>query len=183
MEKKTDRIQIKIQPSIKARAQELAEADGRTLSNYIVKLLENEINKKEAATNGNYATSFTNNTDLYMVVGDCKHIGFIGSREKAHDYYKNLDIMYKGWGVADIVAPKETVAHSWMPHWNENGKLLAANEKEVNAIREKIAQLESKIDTKTEEELKTQSGNLFSDANDEILNLNIEIAELYKMLE
>lgn len=42
---KTERIHIKIEPSIKAKAQELAEAEGRTLSNYIVQLLKAEIEK------------------------------------------------------------------------------------------------------------------------------------------
>ena len=42
---KTERIHIKIEPSIKAKAQELAEAEGRTLSNYIIQLLKAEIEK------------------------------------------------------------------------------------------------------------------------------------------
>lgn len=44
-ETKTERIHIKIEPSIKAKAQEIAEAEGRTLSNYIVQLLKAEIER------------------------------------------------------------------------------------------------------------------------------------------
>lgn len=44
-ETKTDRIQIKIEPSIKAQAQELATKDGRTLSNWIIQLMVKEIER------------------------------------------------------------------------------------------------------------------------------------------
>lgn len=44
-ETKTERIYMKIEPSVKEQAQKLAEAEGRTLSNYIVQLLKAEIER------------------------------------------------------------------------------------------------------------------------------------------
>lgn len=46
MEKRTSRIHIKIAPSVKAAAQNLASNSGRTLSNYIEHLLLKEIKKE-----------------------------------------------------------------------------------------------------------------------------------------
>lgn len=42
-ELKTDRIQIKIKPTLKALAQKRAEAESRTLSNYICELIKQDI--------------------------------------------------------------------------------------------------------------------------------------------
>lgn len=39
MEKRTERINMKVLPSLKAKAQEMAEKDGRTLSNFIEVLI------------------------------------------------------------------------------------------------------------------------------------------------
>lgn len=43
---KTDRIQIRIDPELKAKLQKLAEAENRTVSNYIENLIIRELNKK-----------------------------------------------------------------------------------------------------------------------------------------
>lgn len=45
-EKRTSHIHVKIAPSVKAAAQNLASNSGRTLSNYIEHLLLNEIEKE-----------------------------------------------------------------------------------------------------------------------------------------
>lgn len=42
---KTERIYIRITPDLKAQLQALAEADGRTISNYITRLIEIEVQK------------------------------------------------------------------------------------------------------------------------------------------
>jgi predicted DNA-binding protein len=44
---KTERLQIRISPELKAQLQALAEADGRTISNYIELLIRREIQKRE----------------------------------------------------------------------------------------------------------------------------------------
>lgn len=44
---KTERLQIRISPELKAQLQALAEADGRTISNYIELLIKREIQKRE----------------------------------------------------------------------------------------------------------------------------------------
>ena len=46
---KTERLQIRISPELKAQLQALAEADGRTISNYIEHLIRLQIGKKETA--------------------------------------------------------------------------------------------------------------------------------------
>lgn len=46
-EKKTERIMIRISPELKAAANKKAEADGRTLSNYLEWLIKNDIREKE----------------------------------------------------------------------------------------------------------------------------------------
>lgn len=43
---KTDRIQIRISPDLKEKLQKLAEAENRTVSNYIENLIIKELNKK-----------------------------------------------------------------------------------------------------------------------------------------
>lgn len=43
---KTDRIAIRISPDLKAKLQALAEAENRTVSNYIENLIIKELNKK-----------------------------------------------------------------------------------------------------------------------------------------
>jgi predicted DNA-binding protein len=43
---KTDRIQIRISPELKEQLQKLAEAENRTVSNYIENLIIRELNKK-----------------------------------------------------------------------------------------------------------------------------------------
>lgn len=43
---KTDRIAIRISPDLKAKLQALAEAENRTVSNYIENLIIRELNKK-----------------------------------------------------------------------------------------------------------------------------------------
>lgn len=43
---KTDRIQIRISPELKAKLQALAAAENRTVSNYIENLIIKELNKK-----------------------------------------------------------------------------------------------------------------------------------------
>lgn len=42
---KTDRIQIRISPELKEKLQKLAEAENRTVSNYIENLILKELNK------------------------------------------------------------------------------------------------------------------------------------------
>lgn len=44
---KTERLQIRIEPELKAKLQELAEAENRTVSNYVENLIINEIIKTE----------------------------------------------------------------------------------------------------------------------------------------
>lgn len=44
---KTERLQIRISPELKAQLQALAEADGRTISNYIELLIKREVQKRE----------------------------------------------------------------------------------------------------------------------------------------
>lgn len=46
-EKKTDLITMKVTPSFKARAKALAEEEGRSLSNYIEWLINNDIKRRE----------------------------------------------------------------------------------------------------------------------------------------
>lgn len=46
---KTERLQIRISQELKAQLQALAEADGRTVSNYIENLIRLQIAKKETA--------------------------------------------------------------------------------------------------------------------------------------
>lgn len=42
---KTERLQIRISPELKAQLQKLAEAEGRTVSNYIEQLIKVSISK------------------------------------------------------------------------------------------------------------------------------------------
>lgn len=42
---KTDRIQIRVTPEMKEQLQKLAEAENRTVSNYIESLILRELNK------------------------------------------------------------------------------------------------------------------------------------------
>lgn len=46
-EKKTEYIMMKATPSFKARAKALAEEEGRSLSNYIEWLINNDIKRRE----------------------------------------------------------------------------------------------------------------------------------------
>lgn len=46
-EKKTDLITMKVTPSFKARAKSLAEDEGRSLSNYIEWLINNDMKRRE----------------------------------------------------------------------------------------------------------------------------------------
>lgn len=46
---KTERIYIRITPELKAKLQAIATADGRSLSNYITRLLEIEAQKNTSA--------------------------------------------------------------------------------------------------------------------------------------
>lgn len=46
-EKKTDLITMKVAPSFKARAKALADEEGRSLSNYIEWLINNDMKRKE----------------------------------------------------------------------------------------------------------------------------------------
>lgn len=43
---KTERLQIRITPELKAQLQRLAEADGRTLSNYVEMLIKAAAEKR-----------------------------------------------------------------------------------------------------------------------------------------
>ena len=43
---KSDRLNIRISPELKAQLQELANADGRSVSNYIEQLIKAAIEKK-----------------------------------------------------------------------------------------------------------------------------------------
>ena len=45
---KTDRLNIRISPELKEQLQALADAENRTLSNYIEQLIINAVNAKEA---------------------------------------------------------------------------------------------------------------------------------------
>lgn len=47
MEKRTERIHMKILPSVKAMAEERAAAEGRTVSNYIESLIRKDYEQKE----------------------------------------------------------------------------------------------------------------------------------------
>lgn len=44
---KTERIDIRITPELKEQLQKLADAENRTVSNYLVNLIQQEINKRE----------------------------------------------------------------------------------------------------------------------------------------
>ena len=44
---KTDRLNIRISPELKEQLQALADAENRTLSNYIEQLIINAVNAKE----------------------------------------------------------------------------------------------------------------------------------------
>lgn len=46
---KTERLEIRITPELKSKIQALASADGRSLSNYITRLLEAETQKNAPA--------------------------------------------------------------------------------------------------------------------------------------
>lgn len=46
-EKKTDLITMKVTPSFKARTKALADEEGRSLSNYIEWLINNDIKRRE----------------------------------------------------------------------------------------------------------------------------------------
>lgn len=46
-EKKTEFIAVKATPSFKARAKALADEEGRSLSNYIERLISNDIKRRE----------------------------------------------------------------------------------------------------------------------------------------
>lgn len=46
-EKKTEFITMKVSPSFKARAKALADEEGRSLSNYIEWLINNDIKRRE----------------------------------------------------------------------------------------------------------------------------------------
>lgn len=46
-EKKTDLITMKVTPSFKAKAKALADEEGRSLSNYIEWLINNDIKRRE----------------------------------------------------------------------------------------------------------------------------------------
>lgn len=43
---KTERLQIRISPELKAQLQALAEAEGRTISNYVEWLIRQELERK-----------------------------------------------------------------------------------------------------------------------------------------
>ena len=43
---KTDRIQIRISPALKEELQKLADAENRTVSNYIINLIREDLNRK-----------------------------------------------------------------------------------------------------------------------------------------
>ena len=43
---KTERLQIRISPELKQQLQRLAEAEGRTVSNYVEMLIRREIEKQ-----------------------------------------------------------------------------------------------------------------------------------------
>ena len=44
---KTERLQIRISPELKQQLQRLAEAEGRTVSNYVEQLIKRELDKTE----------------------------------------------------------------------------------------------------------------------------------------
>ena len=44
---KTERLQIRISPELKSQLQQLADADGRTVSNYIEQLIKAAVEKKQ----------------------------------------------------------------------------------------------------------------------------------------
>lgn len=44
---KTERLQIRITPDLKAQLQELADAENRTISNYIENLIKRELEQKK----------------------------------------------------------------------------------------------------------------------------------------
>ena len=46
-EKKTEFIAVKVTPSFKARAKDLAEEEGRSLSNYIEWLINNDMKRRD----------------------------------------------------------------------------------------------------------------------------------------
>ncbi|MBO7251807.1 MAG: ribbon-helix-helix protein, CopG family [Oscillospiraceae bacterium] len=45
---KTERLQVRISPELKAKLQEIADADGRTVSNYIEQLIKQAIETPKA---------------------------------------------------------------------------------------------------------------------------------------
>ena len=49
---KTDRLQIRITPELKEKLQALADAENRSISNYIENLIKIELDKVEGIDNG-----------------------------------------------------------------------------------------------------------------------------------
>lgn len=46
MANKTERLQVRITPELKAKLQQLAEAEGRTVSNYVELLIKKAVESK-----------------------------------------------------------------------------------------------------------------------------------------
>ena len=44
---KTERLQVRLTPELKQQLQRLAEAEGRTVSNYVEQLIKRELDKTE----------------------------------------------------------------------------------------------------------------------------------------
>ena len=99
--------------------------------------------QSEAATEDitECSRSFTNDSDLYMVIGDYSHVGFAGSEEDAQKYFDNLDLNAKGWSSAKIVMPHQSVV------FNEKEVF----EREPNALTLKLKKLQDEFKEVTKE--------------------------------
>jgi len=49
---KTDRLQVRITPELKEKLQALADAENRSISNYVENLIKKELDKVEGIYNG-----------------------------------------------------------------------------------------------------------------------------------
>lgn len=87
MEKRTERINTRVLPSIKAMAEQMAASDGRTLSNYIENLIledfeERKPKMRKSARSMGFIPAYGGDTSIHVLT--------LGSGFTAHNYYQKL---------------------------------------------------------------------------------------------
>lgn len=94
--------------------------------------------QRDAATEytPEFNRSFTNDSDLYMVIGDYNHVGFAGSEEDAQEYFDSLNLRSKGWSSAKIVMPHQSVGFT-------EKELI---ESEPNALTIRLSNLQDELE-------------------------------------